>query len=85
MRYTLDYIVNGYWVGFYYNVEQRLLWSQVQLVVQDVLRDEVVLDQALVIKQGFTEELKSDDESILDDFYQEAARTVAQEVSPLFD
>ena len=84
-RYTLDYIVNGYSLGFYYNIAQPLLWSDVQLVVQDVFKDEAVLEQTLDIKQGFAEELRSDDESILDDFYQEAARTVAQEVSPLFD
>ena len=80
IRYTLDYIVNGYSIGRYYNIRSR-----VQLVVQDVLKDEVVLEQALIIKEGFTEEFRPDDESILDDFYQEAARTVAQEVSPLFN
>ncbi|MCY3789495.1 MAG: hypothetical protein OXH63_11975 [Gemmatimonadetes bacterium] len=85
IRYTLDYIVNGYWIGSYHNIEQRLLWTRMQLVVQDVLKDKAVLDKELTIKQGFTEEIRSDDESILDDFYQEAARTVAQEVSPLFD
>ena len=90
IRYTLDYIVNWYMVGYMinsysFNPERRELSSQVQLVVQDVLKDETVLEQARIIKKDFTKELTSDDESILDDFYQEAARTVAQEVSPLFD
>ena len=35
--------------------------------------------------QDFMTDVSSDDESILDEFYQEAARTVAQEVSPLFN
>ena len=90
IRYTLDYIVNWYSVGYMtnsysFNPERWELSSQVQLVVQDVLKDELVLDQAHIIKKDFTKEFGSDDESILDDFYQEAARTVAQEVSPLFD
>lgn len=90
IRYTLDYIVNWYSVGYMtnsdsFNPERRELSSQVQLVVQDVLKDEVLLDQALSIKKDCTKEFGSGDESILDDFYQEAARTVAQEVSPLFD
>ena len=80
IRYTLDYIVNGYSIGLYYNI-----WTRVQLVVQDMLKDEVVLEQALIIKEGFTEELWPNDESILDGLHQEAARTVAQEVSSLFD
>lgn len=59
--------------------------KKLQLIVQDVLKDEAVLDQVLVITQDFMTDLSSDDESILDEFYQEAARTVAQEVSPLFE
>ena len=86
IRYTLDYIVNWYRVGFYGSTTERAnLGSQVQLVVQDMLKDETVLDQVLIIRQGFMTDVSSDDESILDKFYQEAARTVAQEVSPLFD
>ncbi len=84
--YTLDYIVNWYRVGFYSsNAPQAGLYAQVQLVVKDVLKDETVLEQALNIQKTFREDFIPDDESILDDFYQEAARTVAQEVSPLFD
>ena len=56
-----------------------------QLVVQDMLKDEMVLEQELIIQKTFMPDFIPDDESILDDFYQEAARTVAQEVSPLFD
>ena len=86
IRYTLDYIVNWYRVGFYgSSTERSSLGSQVQLVVQDVLKDETVLNQELSIMQDFMTDVSSDDESILDEFYQEAARTVAQEVSPLFD
>ena len=86
IRYTLDYIVNWYRVGFYGSTTERAsLGSQVQLVVQDVLKDETVLEQALNIRQDFMTDVSSDDESILDEFYQEAARTVAQEVSPLFE
>ena len=90
IRYTLNYIVNWYSVGYMtnsdsFNPERWELSSQVQLIVQDMLKDESVLDQALIIKKDFTKDLGPGDESILDDFYQEAARTVAQEVSPLFD
>ncbi len=84
-RYTLDYIVNSYWVGGRYDVERHTLQSRVHLVVQDVFKDEAVLEQELIIGKHFMAELKSEDDSILDDFYQEAARTVVQEVSPLFD
>ena len=84
-RYTLDYIVNRYIVGYYSSAQQAELGSQVQLVVQDVLKGETLLEQALNIRKTFKEDFIPADESILDDFYQEAARTVAQEVSPLFD
>ena len=83
-RYTLDYIVISYWIGGY-DVERHTLQSRVRLVVQDMLKDEAVLEQELIIGKHFMAEFKSKDDSILDDFYQEAARTVAQEVSPLFD
>ena len=85
IRYTLDYIVNSYWVGGHYDVERHTLQSRVRLVVQDMLKDEAVLEQELIIGKHFMAKLKSDDDSILDDFYQEAARTVVKEVSPLFD
>ena len=85
IRYTLDYIVNWYRVGFYSPGRRAELGSQVQLVVQDMLKDEMVLEQELIIQKTFMPDFIPDDESILDDFYQEAARTVAQEVSPLFD
>ena len=85
IRYTLDYIVNSYWVGGRYDVERHMLQSLVHLVVQDVFKDEAVLEQELIIGKHFMAQLKSDDDSILDDFYQEAARTVVKEVSPLFD
>ena len=82
----MDYIVNWYRVGFYGSTTERAnLGSQVQLVVQDMLKDETVLDQVLIIMQDFMTDVSSDDESILDEFYQEAARTMAQEVSPLFN
>ena len=83
-RYTLDYIVIAYWIGGY-DVERHTLQSRVRLVVQDMLKDEAVLEQELIIGKHFMAEFKSEDDSILDDFYQEAARTVAREVSPLFD
>ena len=62
-----------------------LLESYVLLVVKDVIKDETVLEQALNIQKTFMEDFILDNESILDEFYQEAARTVAQEVSPLFE
>ena len=83
-RYTLDYIVISYWIGGY-DVERHTLQSRVRLVVQDMFKDEAVLEQELIIGKHFMAEFKSDDDSILDDFYQEAARTVVKEVSPLFD
>ena len=94
IRYTLDYIVNWYMIGFHssnavgfysFNAERQRFSSQVQLVVQDALKDEVVLEQTLIINQNFMRNFEPDDESILDAFYQEAAHTVAREVSPLFD
>ncbi len=86
IRYTLDYIVHAYWVGTYgRNTDRRMLESYVLLVVKDVIKDETVLKQELIIQKDFIPDLIPDDESILDDLYQEAARTVAQEVSPLFD
>ena len=86
IRYILDYIVHAYWVGIYgLNTGRRMLESYVLLVVKDVIKDETVLEQELNIQKIFMPDLIPDDESILDDFYQEAARTVAQEVSPLFE
>ena len=86
IRYTLDYIVHAYWVGIYgLNTGRRTLESYVLLVVKDMLKGETVLEQELNIRRDFMPELVPEDESILEDFYQEAARTVAQEVSPLFD
>ena len=63
IRYTLDYIVNWYMVGYMtgsdsFNPERQLLSSHVQLIVQDVLKDETVLDQVLVITQDFSDGLK---------------------------
>ena len=90
IRYALDYIVNWYMVGYMtgsdsFNPERQILSSQVQLVVKDVLKDETMLEQVFLINKDFMTDLIPDDESILDEFYQEAAHTVAQEVSPLFD
>ena len=86
IRYTLDYIVHAYWSGIYgLNTGRRMLESYVLLVVKDVIKDETVLEQALNIQKTFMEDFILDNESILDEFYQEAARTVAQEVSPLFE
>ena len=85
IRYTLDYIVNWYRVGFYSSDQRAELGSQVQLVVKDILKDETVLEQKLNIHKSFIPDFIPDDDSILDDFYQEAARTVVEEVSPLFD
>ena len=80
IRYILDYVVSGYMAGKD-NSERLVLQTNLQLIVQDVLKDEAVLNQTLVIRKDF----RQDDESVLEKFYQEAARTVAQEVSPLFD
>ena len=86
IRYTLDYIVHAYWIGIYgSNTERRVLESYVLLAVKDMIKDETVLEQELIIQKDFIPDLIPADESILDQFYQEAARTVAQEVSPLFD
>jgi hypothetical protein len=86
IRYALDYIVHAYWVGIYgRNTDRHMLESYVLLVVKDMLKDETVLEQELNIRRDFMPDLIPDDESILNDFYQEAARSVAQEVSSLFD
>ena len=86
IRYTLEYIVHAYWVGFYGgNTDRRMLESYVLLIVKDVIKDETVLKQELIIQKDFIPDLIPADESILDDLYQEAARTVVQEVSSLFD
>ena len=85
IRYTLDYIVNFYLIDGRYDAERHTLQSSVHLVVQDEFKDEAVLERELIIRKHFMAQLKPDDESILDGFYQEAARTVAQEVSPLFN
>ena len=74
-RYTLDYLAD--WYSFGKNDQQQFrLQTSMQLVMKDVLEDKELLNKWLVVNAAF----EMDKAPILDDFYQEVARTVAQEV-----
>ena len=75
-RYTLDYVANSYSVGKNRGQQQFKLSTAALLVVKDVSEDKEVLNKWHVVNTAF----EMDKAPILDDFYQEAARTVAQEV-----
>ncbi|MCE2449846.1 MAG: hypothetical protein J4F35_16145 [Candidatus Latescibacteria bacterium] len=74
-RYTLDYLAD--WYSFGKNDQQQFrLQTSMQLVMKDVLEDKELLNKWLVVNAAF----EMDKAPILDDFYQEVASTVAQEV-----
>ena len=74
-RYTLDYLAD--WYSFGKNDQQQFrLQTSMQLVMKDVLEDKELLNKWHVVNTAF----EMDKAPILDDFYQEVARTVAQEV-----
>ena len=75
-RYILDYVADSYSVGKDPNQQQFKLSTGALLVMKDALEDKEVLNKWLGVNTAFN----VDEEPILDDFYQEAARTVAQEV-----
>ena len=74
-HYTLDYLAD--WYSFGKNDQQQFrLQASVQLVVKDMLEDKELLNKWLVVNAAF----EMDKAPVLDDFYQEVASTVAQEV-----
>ena len=75
-RYTLDYLADWYSFRKDNDQQQFKLQTSVQLVMKDVLEDKELLNKRLVVNAAF----EMDKAPIIDDFYQEVARTVAQEV-----
>ncbi len=75
-RYTLDYVADSYSVGKAPDQQQFKLGTAMLLVMKDMLEDKEVLNKWLVVNAAF----EMDKAPILDDFYQEVASTVAQEV-----
>ena len=75
-RYTLDYVANSYSVGKNRDQQQFKLGTAALLVMKDVSEDKEVLNKWHVVNTAF----EMDKAPVLDDFYQEVASTVAQEV-----
>ena len=75
-RYILDYVADSYSCGKNPNQQQFKLSTGALLVMKDALEDKEVLNKWLGVNTAFN----VDEEPILDDFYQEVASTVAQEV-----
>ena len=75
-RYTLDYVANSYSVGKRRDQQQFKLGTAALLVMKDVSEDKEVLNKWHVVNTAF----EMDKAPVLDDFYQEVADTVAQEV-----
>ena len=75
-RYILDYVANSYSVGKDRDQQQFKLSTAALLVMKDVSEDKEVLNKWVAINTAF----EMDKAPGLDDFYREAARTVAQEV-----
>ena len=75
-RYTLDYVANSYSVGKDRDQQQFKLSTAALLVMKDMSEDKELLNKWLVVNAAF----EMDKAPILDDFYQEVASTVAQEV-----
>ena len=75
-RYTLDYVADWYSCGTDRNRQQFKLSTSAQLVMKDMLEDKEVLNKWVNVNAAF----KMDDNSMLEGFYQEVARTAAQEV-----
>ena len=75
-RYILDYVADSYSVGKDPNQQQFKLSTGALLVMKDMPENKEVLNKWLGVNTAFN----VDEEPILDGFYQEIARTVAQEV-----
>ncbi|MYB68466.1 MAG: hypothetical protein F4X75_08175 [Gemmatimonadetes bacterium] len=75
-RYTLDYLADWYSFRKDNDQQQFKLQTSMQLVMKDVLEDKELLNKWLVVNAAF----EMDKAPIIDDFYQEVASTVAQEV-----
>ena len=75
-RYTLDYVANSYSVEKRRDQQQFKLRTAALLVMKDVSEDKEVLNKWHVVNTAF----EMDKAPVLDDFYQEVADTVAQEV-----
>ena len=75
-RYILDYLANSYSCGKDRDQQQFKLNTAALLVMKDVPGNEEVLNKWHVVNMSF----EMDEEFMLDKFYQEVARTVAQEV-----
>ncbi len=75
-RYILDYVADSYSCGTDRDRQQFKLSTGALLVMKDALEDKEVLNKWLGVNTAFN----VDEEPILDDFYQEVASTVAQEV-----
>ena len=75
-RYILDYVANSYSVGKDRDQQQFKLSTAALLVMKDVSEDKEVLNKWHVVNTAF----EMDKAPVIDDFYQEVASTVAQEV-----
>ena len=76
-RYILDYVADWYSFGKDRNQQQFIkLNTAALLVMKDVPENKEVLNKWHVVNMAF----EMDEEFILDEFYQEIARTTAQEV-----
>ena len=75
-RYTLDYVADSYSCGKDRDQQQFKLGTAMLLVMKDMPGNEEVLKKWLSVNTAF----EMDDNFMLKGFYQEIARTVAQEV-----
>ena len=75
-RYILDYVADSYSCGKDRDQQQFKLGTAMLLVMKDVPGNEEVLKKWLSVNTAF----EMDDNSMIKGFYQEIARTVAQEV-----
>ena len=75
-HYILDYVADSYSCGKDRDQQQFKLGTTALLVMKDVPEDKEVLNKWHVVNMAF----EMDEKPVLDDFYQEIARTVAQEV-----
>ena len=75
-RYILDYVADSYSCGKDRDQQQFRLGTSALLVMKDVPEDKEVLKKWHGVNMAF----EMDDGSMLNGFYQEVARTVAQEV-----
>ena len=75
-RYILDYVADSYSCGKDRDQQQFKLGTTALLVMKDVSEDKELLKKWHGVNTAF----EMDDNSMLEGFYQEVARTVAQEV-----